>query len=456
MSELTDRYPTFKNVPLQAKVYILFLLAVFVITSIFIINQQPFKNINWLDFFIFLITTGLLQLRHLKIPGKGETIDPASFILFAVLLIFKPEIIFIIIFIKNLMVGELVDKIRFGTEFKIWIFLLNIDLPLSYYYGALAFNTLKSDQPYFINLIPNIPALAIAAIIAHIINYGSHFIVLRFLFKEETPRQTLIGVTSGSLTYDLSQVPIGVLLAITYHYQKISIILFTLPALLYYVAHNYQSRMQQKEQEAVDEKRRIEQDAHDRIYNRLGALAQKAELALSNPDDMKSTLSLVKDDLRKSVSDLQTIVSGNMQIDSGQDKDALKKEIEMICNNFKAKTSINLDLKHNPLPQTLDPMIQWHFQCILEECLNNVHKHSQATEATVNLINDNDYLILTVTDNGIGLSAVRREASDVRSENDGMGLSGMRERAAKIGGTISFSPNNGAGTKIELKVPISN
>ncbi len=448
MNELRERYPTLKSIPFEIKIYTGTLLLA--LATIILINLPEIfsKDTNWLDISVFIACSAIFLFKPLEI-GKGEVIGLASILWTAAILFLNPTEILILVAL-----GQLAGDIASGA--LAWAIIFNFPVAsISYYLAALTYNMLKSNHPYYETIINNLPAIIIASIIAILLNYISNFFAATLLFKEIPLSAQIKHEFKGLFIYELSQVPIGILLALTYHSQKITLLFFFLPVTLFYLIDNYQTKLQKKKQEAIDEKKRIEQDAHDRIYNRLGALAQKAELAISNPDDMKSTLSLVKDDLRKSVSDLQTIVSGNMQIDSGQDKDALKTEIEMICNNFKAKTSIKLDLTHNPLPQTLDPMIQWHFQCILEECLNNVHKHSQATEATVNLINDNDCLILTVADNGIGLSAVKREASDVRSDNDGIGLSGMRERAAKIGATISFGPNNGAGTRVELRVPIT-
>ncbi len=206
-------------------------------------------------------------------------------------------------------------------------------------------------------------------------------------------------------------------------------------------------------EQIVNERHRIDQDAHDRIYNKLGSLAKKAELALLSPQQASETLGLLKDELRCAVGDLQKIVSG----DTGMlnENYLLTDELEKICKNFQKQSTINLEYSFDNLPKEINPKNGWYLQCLLEECLNNAYKHSQATEIMVDVYANNGSIILEVKDNGIGISAVRRETLDVRSENSGMGLSGMKERAQKMNAKLAFSSNNGKGTSVKLVTPIA-
>lgn len=86
-----------------------------------------------------------------------------------------------------------------------------------------------------------------------------------------------------------------------------------------------------------------------------------------------------------------------------------------------------------------------HFFRILQEALNNVTKHASASEVRVRTGRDGKKVILEVEDNGVGF----RE-----NVSRGVGLVGMRERAAILNGTLTIGPREGGGTRVRLEVPL--
>jgi len=86
---------------------------------------------------------------------------------------------------------------------------------------------------------------------------------------------------------------------------------------------------------------------------------------------------------------------------------------------------------------------------IAQEALQNVLRHAQATETSVNLHYSDEALLLTIEDNGVGFhmnEAAQREGH--------FGMIGMRERAAAIDGTFEVRSAVGEGTKVSLRVSI--
>ena len=88
---------------------------------------------------------------------------------------------------------------------------------------------------------------------------------------------------------------------------------------------------------------------------------------------------------------------------------------------------------------------------IVQEALTNVIKHAQATRAVVHLKRLPDALVCSVSDNGQGFDAKARSAL---AHSQGLGLVGMRERAASLGGTLSIDSSPGAGTTLTIVVPL--
>jgi signal transduction histidine kinase len=89
---------------------------------------------------------------------------------------------------------------------------------------------------------------------------------------------------------------------------------------------------------------------------------------------------------------------------------------------------------------------------IVQEALNNVHKHAAAGAVDVVLERKQGRTVLCVHDNGIGVvqsaSATARGAA-----RRGLGLLGMRERATLIGGELDISSVPSGGTKVTLILP---
>jgi signal transduction histidine kinase len=90
---------------------------------------------------------------------------------------------------------------------------------------------------------------------------------------------------------------------------------------------------------------------------------------------------------------------------------------------------------------------------VLQEGLNNVLNHAQATEVWVNLHQGADELELWIRDNGIGFdrNAVR---ADKRREGGGLGLFGMQIRAKHVGGSVEIKSTAGAGTEVRAVFPL--
>jgi two-component system sensor histidine kinase UhpB len=82
-----------------------------------------------------------------------------------------------------------------------------------------------------------------------------------------------------------------------------------------------------------------------------------------------------------------------------------------------------------------------------QEALNNVVKHARATTVTVAIERTSDDLVLTIHDDGTGMSAGDRRKSK------SFGLIGMRERAYILGGDFSVESQPGAGTTIRISLP---
>jgi signal transduction histidine kinase len=91
---------------------------------------------------------------------------------------------------------------------------------------------------------------------------------------------------------------------------------------------------------------------------------------------------------------------------------------------------------------------------IVQEAVSNIWRHSQATQASIELKYLPHLLQLTVCDNGKGFSQEQHHDLSRNSEG-GLGLIGMRERAMLIGAALTIISSSGEGCKVELVLPLT-
>ena len=89
------------------------------------------------------------------------------------------------------------------------------------------------------------------------------------------------------------------------------------------------------------------------------------------------------------------------------------------------------------------------YRCV-QEALNNVAKHAQAHNVTIELHDEGNKLALKIEDDGIGISKA------MQTHSKGFGLVGMRERVAVLGGTIRIGRSSNRGTRLRIAFPVSS
>lgn len=118
--------------------------------------------------------------------------------------------------------------------------------------------------------------------------------------------------------------------------------------------------------------------------------------------------------------------------------------IRSLTDDFSARTQVTASLS---VPESLfeiSPDRQVAIYRIAQEALTNVTRHADARCVRVVLDTENDLIALTVEDDGRGPSGELRPH---------LGLIGMRERVALLGGTLTVGPGNGGGFRIEARIP---
>jgi PAS domain S-box-containing protein len=118
---------------------------------------------------------------------------------------------------------------------------------------------------------------------------------------------------------------------------------------------------------------------------------------------------------------------------------------------FADRTGVSVKLACARLTARLPADAELTLYRILQEALRNVEQHARARHVTVRL-RLRTFVQLAINDDGIGFDPDHHPAR--RSGPGGLGLLGMRERATYVGGVLQVKSQRGAGTKIEVRIPL--
>lgn len=121
--------------------------------------------------------------------------------------------------------------------------------------------------------------------------------------------------------------------------------------------------------------------------------------------------------------------------------------LEWQAQEFSKRTEIECVLDVDAGEIALDKKLTTAIFRIFQETLTNIARHSGASQVHVKLENRPDAIILTVRDNGLGIT--ESHISDTKS----LGLIGMRERASAWGGTVSIRGVPEEGTTVTVNIP---
>jgi len=203
-----------------------------------------------------------------------------------------------------------------------------------------------------------------------------------------------------------------------------------------------------------EERERISIDLHDSVAQWLVAASYRAQtagalLSGDGEDKTRDELADMERTLDKSVKELRRVVIGLRP--PALDELGLSHALQQSLEDLKAD---GLVCKFNEvgIPLRLPPNIEIAVYRVVQESLNNIHKHANATKANLHLQFQEDKLLVEIRDNGQGFDLSQTMDSAISVGH--MGLLGMKQRAEILGGDFRVKTDEGTGTTITLNLPI--
>jgi two-component system sensor histidine kinase DesK len=191
---------------------------------------------------------------------------------------------------------------------------------------------------------------------------------------------------------------------------------------------------------AVNEERlRIARDLHDLLGQSLSVVALKSDLADRLVDDEPEAahreLADVRRVSRQALTEMRAAVHGYRRLAFSEALDSAGAALSA------AGIDLRVDGTAEHLPEEVENVLAW----TLREATTNVVRHSGARACEVRVETGRTAVALQVDDDGV---------AEPSSNGDGMGLTGLAERARSLHGTLEAGARPGGGYRLRLQVPL--
>jgi signal transduction histidine kinase len=196
------------------------------------------------------------------------------------------------------------------------------------------------------------------------------------------------------------------------------------------------------------EKKRIALELHDNVMNKLASTRLTLYALTSQKEKTNFTQALSQiESIQTIENEIRNIAHGLNQysfIESDSYQSLLQQLVAEKSSSYKYTIHLEIDpaLDWNRVPNE----VKMNCYRILQEALHNISKYAQANQVKICFINDEAKLILTISDNGIGLIPNTNKA--------GMGIKNMKQRVKSLHGVFTLQSTPQKGTTIYCAIPI--
>lgn len=205
-----------------------------------------------------------------------------------------------------------------------------------------------------------------------------------------------------------------------------------------------------------EERKRIARDIHDGPAQSLANLVIKAEVCEKlldiDKERTKGELRELKRCIRESIKDIRKIIY-NLRPTAIDDL-GLIPSLQRYIENFENDTDIPVDFTILSQVDLKDSIKSLSIFRIIQEALNNIGKHANATTAKINIEMNRKNIFIDIIDDGIGFD-LQKVNSQYR-EDGGLGLLNIEERVKLLNGDIVIKSKINKGTLIKVDIPMED
>jgi signal transduction histidine kinase len=198
-----------------------------------------------------------------------------------------------------------------------------------------------------------------------------------------------------------------------------------------------------------EERQRIAKELHDEPVQSLVHLCRRLDLLAEQAPDGSSRQGIAEArQLSTAISEDLRRISKGLRPPSLDDL-GLAAAVRQLATDLERRQGVKVKLRVSGSPTRLNADTELGFFRIAQEALNNVERHAHATVVEISLSYAQRFIRLRIRDNGQGF-----HSSSDWAQAGSLGLVGMQERAALLGGTLEVESHPGQGTAVRMSIPV--
>ena len=205
-----------------------------------------------------------------------------------------------------------------------------------------------------------------------------------------------------------------------------------------------------------DERLRVSREIHDGPAQEMANLIYQASicerLVDTRPEEAKAGLQELRRQIRTCLADVRQIIFDMRPM--SLDDLGLVPALRQLVSKLEERKILKTDFQVNGKERALEKHVEVTLFRIIQEGLNNIHRHAGVSEGRLRLLFSPNDLSILISDEGRGFDMAETEEMRKSGTGNGhFGILGMEERAKLIGASLNVISNPGEGTKIHVKLP---
>ena len=209
---------------------------------------------------------------------------------------------------------------------------------------------------------------------------------------------------------------------------------------------------QAREAGVLDERQRLAGEIHDTLAQGLTGIITQLEAAEQSRNDpgewqrhVEQAQKLARESLSEARRSVQALRPGQLE------GTRLPEAIAQLAKEWSETSGVPVRLETTGEAMPLSPELEVTLFRVAQEALTNVAKHASATRVGLTVSYLGDVVLLDVRDDGVGFESM----ADAGANGHSFGLSAMRQRLRRVGGSLEVESAPGGGTAISASVPMS-
>ena len=204
------------------------------------------------------------------------------------------------------------------------------------------------------------------------------------------------------------------------------------------------------------ERQRLAHEIHDTLAQGFTSIVMSLEVAegtlSSNPDSAQQYLDQARYTARDNLAEARRLMWALKP--ESLERSSLPEALAHLAERWSEECGAAASTTVIGMPRTLTPEVAVRLLRVAQEALANCRKHAQASKVVLTLSYTDNFVTLTVQDDGVGFDPAQPHTG-TSDHSGGFGLKGMREQVERLGGTLLVESMPGEGATLLVELPVS-